>query len=31
VYVDAFGADDDASEEAPAGRKGAKDDGFFDL
>jgi hypothetical protein len=31
VYVDAFAAGDDASEEALAGKKGAREDGFFDL
>ena len=31
MYVDAFDAGDGSSEEALAGKKGASEDGFFDL
>lgn len=31
VYVDAFSAGDDSREEALAGKKAAREDGFFDL
>ena len=31
MYVDAFNAGDDSSEEAPTGKKGAREDSFVDL